>query len=406
MSNAPVIIVGASAAGVSAARTLRAEGFTDPVILVDADPNLPYERPPLSKKVLESATVSPADIALLSPSDLDELGLTLKLGVRATGLDAASRTLTLSDGSTLTGRAIVLATGGRASRLPLPGADLKGVHVIRDYADAEALRGDLADATKVAVIGGGLIGTEAAIAIARLGKTVDWIDAAPKPLAHILPEAIADHLIASHIANGITLHASARLKGFTGSDGRVTGVEFADGSVLPTDVVVLGTGMKPDQALAVAAGLETSAGIHVTDAQETSAPGIYAAGDVASFAHEGAAARKRHEHWRSAEEQGANAARAILGLPPQPFSVAWFWSDQGAHHVEMAGKPTGRSVVRAGAHGPIVFELNADGTLAGVASVDEPNAVRVGLRLIQGGKVVDAAALADPSVDLRKLLKK
>lgn len=406
MSGAPVVIVGASAAGVSVARTLRAEGFTDPVILVDADPNLPYERPPLSKKVLESETVSPADIALLSPSDLDELGLTLKLGVRAIGLDAASRTLTLSDGTTLAARAIVLATGGRAARLPLPGADLKGVHVIRDYADAEALRADLATATRVAVIGGGLIGTEAAIAICRLGKAVDWIDAAPKPLAHILPAAIADHLIASHVASGVTLHASARLKGFTGSDGRVTGVAFADGTVLPADVVVLGTGMKPDQGLAVAAGLETSAGIHVNEAQETSAPGIYAAGDVASFAHEGALTRKRHEHWRSAEEQGANAARAILGQPPQPFSVPWFWSDQGAHHVEMAGKPTGNPVVRTGAHGPIVFELNADNTVAGVASVDEPNAVRVGLRLIQGGRPMDPAALADPAVDLRKLLKK
>ncbi len=398
------MIVGASAAGVSAARTLRADGFAGEIVLIDADPNLPYERPPLSKRVLEEPDVRAAHFPLLTAEQAAALRIELRLGERVERLDAVALTLALEGGATLSGQAIVLATGGRARRLPLPGADLAGVHLIRSFADADALREDLRAAEAVAVIGGGLIGTEAAVAIARGGKRVVWIDGAEKPLAHIFPTAIADHLVSAHLATGLTLHVGARIKQFVASGARVAGIELEGGEVVPADVVILGVGMAPEDGLARAAGLEVSNGVHVDDNQRTSAAGVFAAGDVAAFVDNASGLRKRHEHWRAAEAQGANAAHAILGLPLTAPTVPWFWSDQGAHHVEMAGHRTGDAVVRPGGKGPIVFELDGD-RLACVASVNEPNAVRIGLRLIQSGRSVDRAALADPATDLRALLK-
>jgi NADPH-dependent 2,4-dienoyl-CoA reductase/sulfur reductase-like enzyme len=400
----PILIVGASAAGVSAARTLRANGFLGDIVLIDADPNLPYERPPLSKRMLEEPEATGADFPLLTADQAQALRLELRLGHRVERLDADALTLTLAGGATLAGQAILLATGGRARRLPLPGADLAGVHVIRSFADADALRAELKGAKAVAVIGGGLIGTEAAVAIARTGKPAAWIDAAQKPLAHIFPTLIADHLIAAHLAAGLTLHAGARIKQLVAANGRVLGVELEGGDMIPADVVILGVGMTPDDGLARAAGLEVDNGVHVDHAQRTSAPGVYAAGDVAAFTDDASGLRKRHEHWRAAEAQGAQAARAMLGLPLAAVEVPWFWSDQGAHHIEMAGHRTGDAVARLGGKGPIVFELDGD-RLACVASVNESNAVRIGLRLIQSGRTLDRAVLADPKTDLRALLK-
>jgi 3-phenylpropionate/trans-cinnamate dioxygenase ferredoxin reductase subunit len=400
----PILIVGASAAGVSAATTLRADGFAGDIVLIDADPNLPYERPPLSKRVLEEPDVMGAAFPLLTAEQAQMLQLDLRLGERAVGLDASALTLTLEGGRSLSGQAILLATGGRARRLPLSGADLAGVHVIRNFADADALRADLKRAEIVAVVGGGLIGTEAAVAIARTGKRVLWLDGAQKPLAHIFPALIADHLVAAHLAAGLTLHAGARIRRFVASGGRVAGIELESGDVIAVDVVILGVGMAPEDGLAKAAGLEVSNGIHVDECQQTRAPGVFAAGDVAAFIDEASGLRKRHEHWRAAQAQGAQAARAMLGLPLADVQTPWFWSDQGAHHIEMAGHRTGDAVARPGGKGPIVFELDGD-RLAGVASVDEPNAVRIGLRLIQSGRSIDRATLADPKADLRALLK-
>ncbi len=406
MTAAPIIIIGASAAGVSAARTLRALGYAEGLVMVDSDPNLPYERPPLSKRVIEDSALTAADIPLLSAAEASDLKIDLRLGRTVTAVSPRGRTIELDDGERIASAgAILLATGGRAVRLPLPGAALPGIHTLRSFADAKALREDLARADQVAVIGGGLIGAETAVSIARSGKSVHWIDAAPKPLAHLLPPALADHLIERHRALGITLHVDARLQNFIARDGRLAGVTFADGRELAVQVAVVGIGMSPAQDLARAAGLLVSDGIHVDRAQRSSIDGIYAAGDVASLPAPGAQGRLRQQHWRAAEEQGVNAARSMLGLAPQPHSVDWFWSDQGDHHVEMAGHRGTRSVARRTAGGLALFEFDDD-RLVGVAAVGDMQAVRVGLRLIQGGTAVSDADLADPAIDLRSLLRR
>jgi 3-phenylpropionate/trans-cinnamate dioxygenase ferredoxin reductase subunit len=405
MTADPILIIGASAAGVSAARTLRALGYAEGLILIDSDPNLPYERPPLSKRVLEDSTVTAADIPLLSAAEASDLKIELRLGHAVTALSPRGRSVELDDGESLTSAgAMLLATGGRAVRLPLPGASLPGIHTLRSFADAQALREDLANSERVAVIGGGLIGAETAVAIARSGKKVDWIDAAPKPLAHLLPPRLADHLIERHRAIGITLHTDARLHSFVDRGGRLAGVTFADGSELAVQTAVIGVGMSPAQDIARAAGLLVSDGIHVDRAQRSSIDGIYAAGDVASLPAPGHG-RLRQQHWRAAEEQGVNAARAILGLEPLAPAVDWFWSDQGDHHVEMAGHCGTRSVDRHTAGGLAIFEFDDD-RLVGVAAIGDMQAVRVGLRLIQRGNPVSAADLADPAIDLRGLLRR
>jgi 3-phenylpropionate/trans-cinnamate dioxygenase ferredoxin reductase subunit len=401
----PILIIGASAAGVSAARTLRALGYAEGLILIDGDPNLPYERPPLSKRVIEDVTLTASDIPLLSEAEASELKIELRLGRAVTALSPRGRSVDLDDGESLTSAgAILLATGGRAVRLPVAGASLPGIHTLRSFADAQALREDLAKAEQVAVIGGGLIGAETAAAIARSGKKVDWIDAAPKPLAHLLPPLLADHLIERHRALGITLHTDARLHSFVERDGRLAGVAFADGSEVAAQAAVIGVGMSPAQDIATSAGLLVSDGIHVDRTQRSSIDGIYAAGDVASLPGPGPG-RLRQQHWRAAEEQGVNAARSMLGLEPLPAAIDWFWSDQGDHHVEMAGHHGTRSVARQTAGGLATFEFDDD-RLVGVAAVGDMQAVRVGLRLIQGGIPVSAADLADPGLDLRSLLRR
>jgi 3-phenylpropionate/trans-cinnamate dioxygenase ferredoxin reductase subunit len=356
--------------------------------------------------VLEEPELGVLDIPLLGQQEAEDLRLTVRPGVRVAGLVPAERAVRLETGEDIRGvGAILLATGGRALRLALPGADLPGIHTIRCFDDVAALRTDLAAAERVAVIGGGLIGTETAVTLARSGRTVHWIDAAPQPLAHLLAPQLADYLVERHCALGITLHRGARLSGFAARQGRLSAVTFADGSTLPVDVVVMGVGMAPEHGLAVEAGLDVSSGIHVDAGQRTRIPEIFAAGDVASFAVSGSDRRKRHEHWRAAEEQGANAARVMLGQPPTPPSVDWFWSDQGDHHIEMAGRRGTHSVTRQQDSGLAVFELEDD-RLVGVASVGDVQAVRVGLRLIQSGTAVDPHQLADPSTNLRNLLRR
>lgn len=403
MSSSPILIVGASAAGVSAARTLRDEGFDGAVVLIDADENPPYQRPPLSKQLLENPEIELSDFPLLTLEEADDLKIDLRLGQRVTSLDPETPAVTLADGTRLNGRSVILATGGQARRLSVPGADLAGVHVIRSYGDVVALRRDLTDAEAVVVIGGGLIGTEAAISVAASGKRVIWLDGADRPLAHIFPDAIADHLVAAHRADGLDLRVGVRLSHLVERSGRVIGVVLADGETIAADVVILGVGMTPCVALARDAGLACSNGIDVDSVQRTQASNVYAAGDVAALPGAEANARIRHEHWRAAEHQGAVAARAILGLDPLDAAPAWFWSDQGRFHIEMVGRRSGDSLTRPGGKGPIVFEMQGD-VVVGAASIDEPNAVRVALRLIRSGHPVNRARLIDPTQSLREMM--
>jgi 3-phenylpropionate/trans-cinnamate dioxygenase ferredoxin reductase subunit len=400
-----VAIVGASIAGVTAANTLRQLGFEGEIHLFDADPRGAYERPPLSKAVLMDSDKDVESIALLTPEQADKNNITCHWGTAITGLDSENLSLETANSGRFQAGAIVLATGGYARKLPLPGIESKGVFVLRDFSDAEDLRKTLKAKSKVAVIGGGFIGAETVASLSSMGHRLTWIDAAPEPLSHVLPKDICTPLLAWYREQGVEIIVNARIKQFVTSDDQVTGIEFNYGQIENVDAVVMGVGMAPRSELAEAAGLTlTLGGIQVDEQQQTSAEGVFACGDVAVYKNADGEFQ-RDEHWQAAEYQGANAARAILNEDLLDKPVEWFWSDQGPHHIEMAGHKGERTLVRHEDDWPITFEFNDD-RLVGVVSVNNPNAVRIGLRLIRQATAVDEHALVDTTVNLRNLLKR
>lgn len=318
-----VVIVGASAAGLAAAETLRAEGFDGAVTLVGEEPHAPYDRPPLSKQLLAGSWEADR-LALRDQAALDALKAEWRLGARATALDAAARRVTLADGETLSFDGMVIATGVQPRRLP--GAMPAGVHALRGLEDALALRTALAAQPRVVVIGSGVLGSEFAATARGRGCEVTLIGNAPLPMIRQFGPVIGEMVAAKHQAAGVALRPSTEVLGIEGGD-RVTGVRLATGEVVPAELVLVAIGSVPAIGWLEGSGLELGDGV-VCDAFCQAAPGIYAAGDVASWWHEGYGRRLRIEHRMNASEQGAAAARNLLGAA-QPFRpIPFLWSDQ------------------------------------------------------------------------------
>ena len=406
-----VIVVGASAAGINCLRELRRGGFEGTITLVDKESHGAYERPPLSKKILLDANSSAADILLIEQTELDELNIECVFGDAVSELNLLQKCLTTASGKQLSADAIVLATGGEARRLPIAGCDLPNVLVLRHMDDALALRNLVADKNRVAVIGGGFIGAETVASLASTGVQVNWLDVAPLPLAHLLPQPLSEKIVDHLCQANVSLHANCHIENITQNDDASLSVNLADGSAIGVDAVVLGVGMAPNTAYLSAADAEIlvnpmKGGITVNGQQATAMAGIFAAGDVAAVVHADGHV-ERHEHWQSAQHQGACAAAAILGVPMPDAPVDWFWSDQADLHIEMAGHMSGATedlVVREEGDWPIYFSVQGD-QLSGAVSVNNPNAVRVAMRMIKNNIKVDPAALADASIPLRNLMR-
>lgn len=333
-------IVGASLAGLSAAATLRDRGHDDPIVVVDPSPQLPADHPPLSKQVL-SGEWEPARAVQPLADRVPELDLDLRLGTAATALDAATRTLQLSDGTTLCSQGIVLAMGAAARRLSSP--EPRGVHVLRDVTDAVALRTDIAGGPRhVGVIGAGFIGAEVAATCVGLGHDVTIVEVAPVPFARALPGAVGAFVADLHRDHGVDVRLGVGVQSLVSDrTGRVAGIRLADGVTVEADVVVVGIGVNPNTDWLEGSGLEIADGV-VCDATCLAAPGITAAGDVASWFNEHYGERMRVEHWEHAIEHGEAAALRLLGgdVDAVPFrSVPWFWSDQYDRKIQMAGRP-------------------------------------------------------------------
>lgn len=406
-----VIVVGASAAGISCVRTLRQQGFSGSITLVDKDQHSAYERPPLSKQILMQADSTHHDIALISDDELTALNIEAHYGDGVRQLDPTTRTIILESGKALTADAIVLATGGEARRLPIEGSNLPQVLVLRHYEDALNLRQRLTADTRVAVIGGGFIGAETTASLSKSSASIQWLDAAALPMAHLLPAELCEKIVANHCAQGVTLTSHCRLDKFIEqADGSVA-ILFDDGTSIEVDVIVMGVGMAPSTPYlsdAISAELLNPAtgGIQVNDNQATKFAGVYAAGDVAAVT-QADGSTVRHEHWQSAQHQGERAAAAILNqeLPVAP--VDWFWSDQGDLHIEMAGKilPTKEHLVmRLEGEWPVYFSV-VDNRVVGAVSVNNPNAVRAAMRMIKNDVNVEPSQLANPELPLRKLMR-
>jgi 3-phenylpropionate/trans-cinnamate dioxygenase ferredoxin reductase component len=398
-----IVVVGGGIAGVSTVAALRSGGFDGDLTLLDAG-DLPYDRPPLSKAFLKGDQDLDA-IALQPAQWYDDHSIRLVNRTTATRLRTGEATVELSDGTALAADRVVLATGGRAARPPIPGGDSPNVHVIRTAQDAARLRSALAPGARLLVVGAGLIGAEVASTALGLGCEVVLADPVRPPLAPVLGAEAALWLHDLHAHRGVTT-VQAGVESFTDT---ADGIEarFTGGATVSADAVVLAVGMTPETSLAEAAGLEVDRGIVVDAGQVTSNPAVLAVGDPARI-RRGGVALPRTEHWEAAQHGGRRAAATILGLAAPEDTAHWFWTDRHGLHVEAVGAMAAASTTvlrgRIGEPPFSIFGL-AGGRLVGAAAVDDSTAVRAARRIIDRGLAVDPERLADPSTDLRRLLR-
>ncbi|WP_042436048.1 NAD(P)/FAD-dependent oxidoreductase [Streptacidiphilus anmyonensis] len=332
-----VLVVGASLAGLSAVRALREEGHEGAITVVGEERHLPYDRPPLSKQFLTGGLDAEA-LALGDAEEYQDLGADWLLGVRATRLDPAARTVALSDGRELRADAIVIATGATARTLP--GAQgLAGVHTLRTLDDAEALRAELTTGRPaVAVVGAGFVGAEVASSARAMGLDVTVIEAAETPLERALGREMGLVCASLHADHGVRLLCGVGVAALEGT-GRVTGVRLADGRLVPADVVVVGVGARPATDWLDGSGLRIDDGVVCDAGCATDVPAVVAVGDVASCLDLFTGGHARVEHWTSATEQPRTAARTLLtGVSaPPPAAAPYFWSDQYRSRIQFAG---------------------------------------------------------------------
>jgi NADPH-dependent 2,4-dienoyl-CoA reductase/sulfur reductase-like enzyme len=362
-----VVVVGLSAAGLTAAETLRRRGYDGTLTLIGAEPHPPYDRPPLSKQILAGAW-EPERAALRSAEQLAALDADVRLGTAATGLDLAGRRVSLADGERVGFDALVIATG--VTPRPLPGSELAGVHVLRTLDDALALRAALSAGPRVVVVGGGFLGTETAAAARARGLEVTVVEPEPVPVRRPFGDRIGALVAGLHRDHGTRLRCGVPLRGLRAADGRVSGVELADDTVLNADLVVLAVGSVPATGWLRGSGLALGDGVEC-DQWCRAAPGVYAAGDVASWHNPHFGTRMRLEHRMNATEQAMAAAGNLLGAATPFAPVPYFWTDQyqtriqaygifpaGAEQVVLDGDPAdGRFTAAYGQRGHVVGVL-------------------------------------------------
>ena len=329
------MIVGGGLAGAKAAETLRDEGFAGRVVLIGAESELPYERPPLSKGYLLGSAAR--EEALVHPGEFyAEQDIELLTGVAATAVDVVEHRLALADGRQLNYDRLLLATGAVPRRPPIPGIDLDGVHTLRALRDSDALREAFARQGTVVVVGAGWIGCEVAAAACTHGAEVVLVEHGDTPLHAVLGAELGGWFGDLHARHGVRVLTGTRVEGFEG-DGRVRAVRLAGEDPIACDTVVVGVGVAPDTRLAEAAGLEIDNGIVVDQRLHTSAPHVFAAGDVASAFHPHYGRHLRVEHWANALHQGPAAARSMLGHDVVYERLPYFFSDQYDVGMEYIG---------------------------------------------------------------------
>jgi 3-phenylpropionate/trans-cinnamate dioxygenase ferredoxin reductase subunit len=405
MSQDAYVIVGASLAGAKAAEALRAEEFAGPVVLIGAETELPYERPPLSKDYLQGK--SAREKIYVHPEQwYREHDVDLRLGVTVTAIDPAAHQVTLAGGSAQPYRKLLLATGSAPRRLPVPGGDLDGVVYLRTASDSDRIKAALESASRVAVIGAGWIGLETAAAARVAGAEVTVLEVAELPLLRVLGPEAAQVFADLHRDHGVDLRLGIGVAEITGTQGRATGVRLTDGAQVDADLVIVGVGIAPNTQLADAAGLQVADGIVVGADLRTSDPDIYAAGDVASAFHPLLGKHIRVEHWANALNQPQAAARSMLGQPVSYERVPYFFTDQYDLGMEYSG------YVEPGGYAQVVFRGDTAGREFVAFWTDPGGRVLAGMNvnvwdvtddiqaLVTSGRPVDLDALRDPATGL------
>ena len=403
--DAHVVIVGAGHAGGTLAALLRQYGHAGPVTLVGEEPIPPYQRPPLSKAWLKGE--ADAESLALKPLEFyAENRIDFRPSVRAERIDRQRKVLALSDGTELAYDFLVLATGARPIRLPIPGADLEGILELRTAADAEALKGALGPGRTMAVVGGGYIGLEAAASARALGAEAVVLEREPRILARVAGEVLSTFFRTLHEGHGVRFLTGASVTGFRGEGGKVTGVELADGRVIACDLALVGVGAVPNQELAQEAGLAVNRGVVVDLEARTSDPSIFAIGDVTLRPMPIYGRDFRMESVPNALEQAKQAACAITGRPAPAGETPWQWSDQYDIKLQIAGYnfDSDQTLVRGDpASGRFaIFHLQGDKVQA-VEAINSPPEFMMGRQLIGSRRPVDKQRLADPSISMKEV---
>ena len=396
-----IVVIGAGQAGASLVAKLRSSGFDGDVTLIGAEPVPPYQRPPLSKAYL-LGEMALERLCLRPESFYAEQNITLRLNTRVQSIDVASQTIDLG-GESLRYDQLALTTGSAPRRLPAAiGGDLKGVYTVRDLADVDAMAPEVVEGRKALIVGGGYIGLEAAAVCAKKGMEVTLVEMAPRILQRVAAPETSDYFRALHQGHGVTLCEGVGLERLIG-EGSVSGARLSDGRELATDLVIVGVGIMPETGLADAAGIALDNGIAVDAYGTTSEPGVWAAGDCASFPYRGD--RIRLESVPHAIDQAEIVAENMLGAAKEYVAKPWFWSDQYDIKLQIAGLNSGYTdvVVREGSAARSHWYYAGEKLLA-VDAMNDPRGYMVGKRMIEAGRSPDPAKVADPSVEAKALM--
>lgn len=402
---AKVVILGAGHAGGAMAAFLRQAGHEGPIVLIGEEPIPPYQRPPLSKAWLKGEADA-ASLALKDAAWYADNGCDLRLGVRAVSVNRGGKSVSLSTGETVSYDILVFATGARARKLPIPGADLKGVLELRTAADAEQLKAALGPDRKLAIIGGGYVGLEAAASARALGAHAMVLEREKRILARVACEQLSDFFTAYHQARGVTFELGVEIAAFEGEDGQIRRVRLADGRAVACDAALVGIGAIPNDDLARDAGLECVNGIVVDLEARTADPSVFAIGDVTHRPLPLYDRMFRLESVPNALEQAKVAAGVIAGKPPLTPEVPWFWSDQFDLKLQIAGMPFDADTILVRGDPATakfaVFHLKGD-QIQAVEAVNSPPEFMMGKQLIGNRKAVSREKLADTTVSMKEV---
>lgn len=404
-----VVIIGAGQAGAQTIISLRQGGYEGNISLIGDETELPYQRPPLSKKYLSGEME--AERLYFRPQEFyDKENVSLYLGRRAAEIDRKAKTVKLDDGTMLPYDALVLSTGSRPRPLPLPGADLHQVYDMRAISDIAAMQPHFTPGKKLVIIGGGYIGLETAAVARKMGLETTVVEAADRVLARVTDPQISAFYERVHAEEGVTVMTGVGVAALVG-EGAVSGVELSDGRILPADCVVVGIGILPNVELAEAAGLEVDNGIVVDENACTSDPAIYAAGDCTQHPNNLLGRRLRLESVHNAIEQGKAAAAHILGTPKPYHDIPWFWSDQYDVKLQIVGL--------SGEHDSTILRGDSDSRsfalfyfkgdkLIAVDAVNRPAEFMLAKKLVPQaaqGAIIDPARLADETISPKELMQ-
>ncbi|MDT3671250.1 MAG: FAD-dependent oxidoreductase [Aromatoleum sp.] len=400
-----VVLIGGGLASLAAIETLRAEGYDGAIRLVSDEAEIPYDRPPLSKAYLSGETPL-GGILLHDEAWYESMRVDLELGRKVEAIDPSARQVRIAGGQALGYDRVLIGTGARARELPVSVvAPEVPVHYIRTRADSDRLRESVKAGARVVLIGGGVIGMEAAATLVQLGCDVTVLEAGERIMARFFPPALSEMLAEVHAARGVKLHARVVIESVS-RQGDESVVTLGDGTTLAADIVIVGIGSVPNAELAVDAGLELRyGGIMVDVRAQTAADGVYAAGDVATFQlPDGRWAR--WENWTHARLHGAHSARHMLGKGQTYAELPWVWSDQYDLNLQVLGSPESSDppAIRGSLEAGRVTAFHLDGgRLVGATMINDARNKSSIRKLLERGDAVSPEQLVDPSVDLKKL---